>query len=229
MNKTFLIIKHEFLNMIKRPGFIIMTLAVPVIALLAIGVYQIVSMIEAPPAQQIKIGYVDDYGGFTGYTEQGNVTLIPYDIQEEATGALVNNDIVEYFIIPADYLSTGIINRYTMERQLEAPSQNTSAIRDFLLSNLLSDNSTEVIGRAKAPLNLVSTRLTETGAVAPEQGGYETFIIPYIFSQRLLDTFHRIGLVAQQHLAAKEMLTELTRLILSTHLFRSLNPTRLCP
>ena len=37
MNKTYLIFKHEFLQAIRRVGFIVLTFIVPVIALLAIG------------------------------------------------------------------------------------------------------------------------------------------------------------------------------------------------
>ena len=38
MNKTLLILSHEFLNTVKRTGFIILTLALPVLALLGIGI-----------------------------------------------------------------------------------------------------------------------------------------------------------------------------------------------
>ena len=38
------------------------------------------------------------------------------------------------------------------------------------------------VDRVEAPLNLVTTRLTETGAVAPEQGGFGNLIIPVVFS-----------------------------------------------
>ena len=43
MNKTYLIFKHEFLYTIKRIGFIIMTLIVPLLALLGIGIGQLMS------------------------------------------------------------------------------------------------------------------------------------------------------------------------------------------
>jgi len=199
MNKTSLIFKHEFLHMIRRTGFIIMTLAVPVLALLAMGVYQIVSRIEKPAAEETKIGYVDNSGGFTQYTGQPNVTLIPYQTKDQAIQALAAKDITEYFVIPQDYVSTGIIDRYIVERQLEAPTATTSAIRNFLLGNLLQNKAdSDVIQRVQSPLTLVTTRITETGAVASEQGGYETFIIPYIFSLLLvLSIFTSSGYLLQ--------------------------------
>lgn len=74
MNKTFLIFRHEFSHMIKRIGFIIMTLIVPLLALLGIVVLHIVSEVQKPAAaEEIKIGYVDETGGFNMNTSQGNV------------------------------------------------------------------------------------------------------------------------------------------------------------
>jgi len=160
-----------------------MTLIVPLIALLAIGVFQLVSGIAKPTVEITTIGYVDEAGGFDQYTNQGDITLVRFDTGDDATEALVNNDIKEYFVIPPDYISTGVINRYTLEKQVVAPSATTTAIKNFLTSNLLAGRvPPATIDLIEAPLNLVTTRLTETGAVAPEQGGLGNFIIPAVFS-----------------------------------------------
>jgi ABC-2 type transport system permease protein len=183
MNKTLLILRHEFLHTVKRRGFIIMTLIVPLVALLAIGVYQLISGIEKPAvAEEIAIGYVDEAGGFQEYTNQGSITLVGFDTQDYATEALVEGDIKEYFVIPPDYISTGVVSRYTLEKQLVAPDDIATAIKNFLLTNLLAGKvPAATVDRVEAPLNLVTTRLTETGAIAPEQGGFGTFIIPVVF------------------------------------------------
>ena len=187
MNKTLLIFRHEFLCTIKRTGFIIMTLIVPLVALLAIGVSQFISGIAKPTVEITTIGYVDESGGFQQYTSQGNITLVRFDTLDEATKALVKGDIKEYFVIPPDYVSIGVINRYTLEKQLVAPPATTTAITNFLTSNLLAGKvPTPTVARIEAPLNLVTTRLTETGAVALEQGGLGNLIIPAVFSLLLL-------------------------------------------
>lgn len=182
MNKTLLILRHEFRHTVRRRGFIVMTLIVPLIALLLIGVSQLVSGIAMPTVEATTIGYVDELGGFQQYTSQGNITLVRFDTPDDATDALVKGDINEYFVIPPDYISTGVINRYTLEKQLAASAATTTAINNFLLSNLLAEKvPAATIARIEAPLNLVTTRLTETGAVAPEQGGYGNLIIPFVF------------------------------------------------
>jgi ABC-2 type transport system permease protein len=182
MNKTLLVLRHEFRHTVRRRGFIVMTLIVPLIALLLIGAFQLISGIARPTVEAMTIGYVDELGGFQQYTSQGNITLVRYDTANDATNALIKGDISEYFVIPPDYISTGVINRYTLEKQLAASSATSTAIQNFLTSNLLAGKVPEAtIARIEAPLNLVSTRLTETGAVAPEQGGYGNFIIPFVF------------------------------------------------
>jgi len=190
VNKTILILKHEFGQTIKRKGFVIMTLAFPLIALLAIGIYQIVQGIDTPPApdEEVTIGYVDEVGGFDDYTSQpGGITLTAYLTQEAATGALLAEDISEYFIIPSDYVSTGVVTRYTLERELEPPDETRWAMKSFLLSNLLKgQTSPEIAERVKAPLGLYSIRLDETGDVATEQGGVGAFIVPLAFGFLLI-------------------------------------------
>jgi ABC-2 type transport system permease protein len=182
MNKTLLIFRHEFRHTARRRGFIVMTLIVPLIVLLLIGVSQLVSGIAMPTAEPTTIGYVDEIGGFEQYTTQGNITLVRFDTSGDATAALVGGTISEYFVIPPDYISTGVINRYTLEKQLAASPAVTTAINNFLTSNLLAGKVPEAtVARIEAPLNLVSIRLTETGAVAPEQGGYGSLIIPFVF------------------------------------------------
>ena len=169
MNKTVLIFRHEFLRTIKRTSFIIVILALPVLALLGIGIFHIVSGITRPPTEVTKIGYVDKAGGFDQFTTQGNITLVRFDTPEAATQALIKKDIAEYIIIPPDFITTGIISRYTTQRELTPSAATTAVVKNFISSNLLAGRvPTTTITRVEAPLNLVTTTLTSTGAVASE-------------------------------------------------------------
>jgi len=182
MNKTILIFRHEFLHTIRRTGFIILALALPVLALLGIGVFNIVSGVVKPPSEVTKIGYVDEAGGFDQFTTQGNITLVRFDTPEVATQALIIKDIKEYFVIPQDFIVTGIIKRYNTQKEVTPPAATTSAIKNFLSSNLLAGKvPSSTIDRIEAPLNLITITLTSTGAVASEQGGLTSLIIPGVF------------------------------------------------
>ena len=187
MNKTTLIFRHEFLSTIRRTGFIIMTLIVPLIAILGIVVYQIVSGVAQPSEEITNIGYVDKIGGFEQYTSQGNINLVRFETIDEANKSLANHDIEEYIVVESSYISTGIVNLYTLEKQLIPPPETISAIKNFLSSNLLTGKiSDTTIDLINAPLNVATTRLTETGAIAPEQGGLGNLIVPSLFSLLLV-------------------------------------------
>ena len=186
MNKTFLLIKHEFLNTVRRKAFIILTIAFPLIALLAILAGQVLPGMIKTTTTTEKVGYVDEVGTFSQNTSENNIQLISYSTEEAAKTALEQKDISEYFIIPADYISTGLIHIYTLTSEITPGGTVQSAISDFLLDNLLKGNSEAVITRAKNPLNITSTTLTTAGTPAAKQGGFSAFILPYLFSVLLM-------------------------------------------
>ena len=186
MNKTFLLIKHEFLNTVRRKAFIILTIAFPLIALLAILAGQVLPGMIKTTATTEKVGYVDEVGTFNQNTSKNNIQLISYSTEEAAKTALEQKDISEYFIIPADYISTGLIHIYTLTSEITPGGTVQSAISDFLLDNLLKGNSEAVITRAKNPLNITSTTLTTAGTPAAKQGGFSALILPYIFGILLM-------------------------------------------
>ncbi len=179
-----MIFRHEFITTLKRTGFIIMTLIVPVLGLLAIGISMLISGAAQSPAVQVtKVGYVDPGGQINQPASLGNVEMVPYNTPENALQAMVKGDIKEYFVIPADYVSTGRVDRYTLEKQLAAPPEIAAAIKDFLTDNLLEGKvPPATINVIEAPLNLVTTRLNPSGGVASDQGGFGNLIIPGIFS-----------------------------------------------
>ena len=167
-----------------------MTLAFPMIGLIAMGIFQLVQGMDIPaaPDEEVTIGYIDEVGIFEGYTSQpGEVTLAAYQTQAEATSALLVEDVDEYFIIPPDYVSTGVVTRYTLEKELEPPGEIQWAMKSFLLSNLLEgQTSPEIAERIKAPMWLSSVRLDEAGEVATDQGGFGAFVVPFLFGFLLI-------------------------------------------
>jgi ABC-2 type transport system permease protein len=184
MNKTYLMFKHEFLHAIKRVGFIVLTFIVPVLALLAIGVYELVTTLTEPSAKEVTlVGYVDEVGIFNDQTDQGLIKLIPFTSKEDATQALIKEDVSEYIVIPSNYISLGAIQRYTLAKELMTPTITVHLIGSFLTWNLLKDDvSPEVITSIVSPLNLEVTRLDKNGDIAKEQGNIGNIIIPAIFS-----------------------------------------------
>jgi ABC-2 type transport system permease protein len=201
--------KHEFRQTIKRKSFIIMTLIFPVLSLLGILSYQITQELGEPVSatqEEQEVGYVDETRTFTGYTNQPNITLVSYPNEQEAKNALLNEDIKEYLIIPNDYLSSGTITRYTTKRELETPGEVQQGLKNFLLSNLLTEKANfEIIERVKSPMHIVTLRLDEAGEIAEDQGGFGAFVVPYLFAILLcMSIFTSSGFLLQSVAEEKE-------------------------
>ncbi len=184
MNKTFIILKHEFWKTLRSTSFIILILALPVLAILGVGIYQGVHHWYHPAApQEEKIGYVDHTGMFGNFTTGSGVQFVLYTDEETAKDALIAKEVKEYFVIPTDYLSTGVITRYTTSREVVPSTKTTAQITDFLLSNLLAGEvSPQVLDRVKTPLLLASVRLNESGEIAPNQDVVSTYVVPLVFA-----------------------------------------------
>lgn len=146
------------MHTIRRTGFIILTLSLPVLALLGIGIFHIASGTAKPPAEITRVGYVDEVGGFNQFAIQGNITLVLFKTPDEARQAFINQELTEYFVIPPDFIPTGTVNLYVTQKELAPSDTTTAAIKDFISSNLLVGKVTpDIITRVEAPLNLVTT------------------------------------------------------------------------
>jgi ABC-2 type transport system permease protein len=184
MNKTYLIFKHEFLLAIRRPGFIILTLIVPVMALLGIGIIKLVSSLSDAPVNEITvIGYVDEVGIFDSQTNEGFDRLVPFSSIEQAGEALGRQEISEFIIIPSDYISSGSIKRFTLKKEAQTPPATAVYIKSFLTASLLTEKvPPDIISLIVSPLNLEVSRITEQGEIAIEKSNIGNIIIPAIFS-----------------------------------------------
>ncbi len=139
MRSTSLILVHELTGTVRRTGFIVMTLVVPILALLAIGVGRIVTASFIPRAAEARcIGYVDGTGRFGQFRDRGAITLVPYPTKEEAARGAASGTIREFFVIPSEYATTLTLSRFTKEKELVAPADTSAAIKSFLTSNLLA-------------------------------------------------------------------------------------------
>lgn len=184
MNKSILIFKHEFLRKIKSAGYIILTLSVPVIALLGIGILKLAkTMFEDSGEVATAIGYVDEVGMFDDHTSVGITEFVPFSSRDDAKQALAQEEIAEYFVIPEDYLSFGVIQRYTLKKEVSTPVYTAELISSFLTANLLDEKvPQETIALILTPLNLEVTWVTQEGEIALEESNPANVIIPGVFA-----------------------------------------------
>jgi ABC-2 type transport system permease protein len=216
VNKTALIFRHEFLRTLKRTGFIILTLALPILALLAIVVTNLVSGITRPPAEEIRIGYVDQAGGFDQPVNRDGSVFVRFDSPQAATAALTAGEVKEYFIIPTDFMATGTVTRFTMRKEVTQPEAVARAIKDFIFGNLLAGRVPQgTIDRIQSPVILLTVTLTASGESASDQGGPANLVIPGVFGLLLALTLSFSSAYVLQGLA-EEKENRLMEILLSS-------------
>jgi ABC-2 type transport system permease protein len=191
MNKTYLIFKHEFLTNVKRVGFILLTFTVPILGLAGIGFIELVANISEPAQQEMDaIGYVDEAQLVNDQISPEFAWMHSVQSNEDAIQALLNGDVDEYIVIPADYTATGTIQRYTLKKELMTPPLKTAMIQSFLTANLLGDKvPPETIRLLTSPVNLEVTRLNEKGEPSAEQSNIGNVVIPGVFALLLVFAF----------------------------------------
>ncbi|MGW8314695.1 MAG: ABC transporter permease [Bacteroidales bacterium] len=223
MNKTVLIFKHEFLLAIKRTGYIILTLTIPVLALLTIGIFKLTTTVkESPENNTVYIGYVDELGLANETVEEGRIRFVPYASKELANQALTSYKVWTYFIIPDDYLATGTVQRFTLENETGTSPGVVDLMKRFLSTNLLKNKvSPEVLNRVVSPLNLEVHRISDRGEQALEQQRFGNVIIPGVFAL-LLSLSLMFGAIALVNSLGEEKESRLIEVLFSSVAVRQL-------
>lgn len=123
MNKTWTVLKTEFINTVTRRSFILTLILVPLIPALILGVISLLGgdkpsggniFQPSQPAREVD-GYVDQSGIITELPEWVSPDrLIRYESESAARQAAQAGETQGYYVIPPDYLETGAI-RYIRE------------------------------------------------------------------------------------------------------------------
>ena len=209
MNKSLIIAKHEFLVTVKRLGFILLTISFPVLGLGGVWGTQLIQNRQQTiitPTAATKIGYVDETGMFNDYRNQLGTIFVPYESEDEAKRAVLDREIEKYFLIPSDYLATGMVIQYSTEREIEVAELIQKHLSNFLLSNLLVGKaSPQIVERAKTPYVLTLLTLSQTGQVTENPNPFASFIVPYFFGILLaISIFTASGFLLQGVVEEKE-------------------------
>jgi ABC-2 type transport system permease protein len=186
--KIFIVARYEFLKTIKRKEFLFMTFLFP---LLLTGISLLPAMFSGmTPAEDQKIGYIDMTGSFefpesiqseglslgSSGAKISVMEFVMYREISDARQALQAGRISSYLIIPEDFLGTGIIELYSLEK--ETPVQNIELsveLSDIVVTSLLEDKVDEpILNRVRDPVNLKYYNVGENGEPS-EQGIAEIF------------------------------------------------------
>ena len=173
MIKWSTIAKHEYTYNVRRKEFLFVTFGVPLF-ILVMGGLPILLMSSSISHEEYRIGYVDKTGSF----DSGNFTK--YANEELAKKDLFENKITHFFVIPANYTTTGEIDIFSAKTRSPESKAIEDQIKSFLMDNMLKGERREIVERAKNPINSEYFTLNEKGGSSKE--GISTILVPIAFA-----------------------------------------------
>jgi len=179
--KSLVVAKFEFVKTVRRKGFILGTLGLPLLLLVVIGLSVYTGAGIGTAAENQTFGYVDA-AGFV----QAEPGFVPYPDIGAGKAALVKGDIHSLIVIPSDYHKTGTLTVYTMDNSLIGSTGSSRSVLEYMSKNLLryenvSDETAQKILSPTSPSVIV---LDEAGNPKgePEIAG---FILPFAMTMVL--------------------------------------------
>jgi len=190
-----LIFAEELRRFTRGKGYIILTLAVPTILLVVIGVIFLVRTVSAGGEEEPKpIGIVvlsddltfdpDDLQGF-----------LAFDGRQEAIDGLARGTVKEVFVVSEDYLNTGRVEWLhgrggAFSGFDQGPGDGSAAaVTAYLRTALaLEEVEPELLTRAVAGASFESVRISEDGLPVAEDAGTEvaTFVVSLVSTLLLM-------------------------------------------
>jgi ABC-2 type transport system permease protein len=179
--KALVVAKFEFTKTIRRKGFILGTLGLPVLMLLVLGLSFYSGTGFSTTSENQTVGFVDGAGFL-----QASSGYIPYTNMDAGRNALLKGDINSLVVVPQDYLRAGTVTVYTMDTSLMGSAGASQSVQDFIAENLLrygnvSDTIAQKILKPETPKVLV---LDASGNPKGDQA-LTGFVLPFALTMLL--------------------------------------------
>ncbi len=188
MNKMWIVLRYDIINRVTKASFWIGGFVIPLLALLVItgiGYVRDRALLEPgstpePPVTTPKtIGYVDEAQLLRQLPDGVDLSTVrAYADESAARAALEAGEIGVYYVIPADYLTTGKLMAYVKEfRPLDSDQTFPDPILKALLKFNLLDGDETRLALLEAPMRLKVE--TTAPPSAYDEDNPLTFYIPY--------------------------------------------------
>ncbi|HJN94003.1 MAG TPA: ABC transporter permease [Dehalococcoidia bacterium] len=196
------IVAEEFRRQLRRVGFLVFTLAVPVLMLIAIPVTPVlVDLIEddepvgdAMSGERtfVDVAVVDEAGLLPGDGDAGGPRR--YADREAGIAAIAQGEIETLFVLPAGYVETGDVEQYRLvdegEGIFSGNFDGEAAFRTYLTATLIAGQVDDAaFARAISPASFQSFEVGEAGTVSeapPLAEEIGELIVPMLFAMLLL-------------------------------------------
>ncbi len=186
LSEARLIFSEELRRFMRGKGYIILTLAVPVILLVLLVAVPAIRAIVGDEEEDPKpIGFVV-LSGDLAFAPGGLPGFRSFNTRQEGTDALAEETVREVFVVPEDYLATSHVEWLHDEafRRFDPGPSGTSAaaVRAYLRTALaFGDMAPELLARAVAGTAFERVRIDNDGLPVEEDEGAEigTFIVSF--------------------------------------------------
>ncbi len=177
MNKAWLIARQEFITNVKKPSFLFSAFGIPVV--IVVIMFVIVGILLETEENTERIGAVAyvDQSGVLADAVQVPENFASYPSIEAARAALEQDEIGAYFVIPEDYVTTGIVD---VVSSTNLPEALQDTFDGFLIANLGRDLDAGTIERLIEPVNSQILTLDTGRMIAPE-AFFVVLFMPFIF------------------------------------------------
>jgi ABC-2 type transport system permease protein len=211
MNRILSVVAQELVASFRRRSYLLTAFGVPIVAILLVVGFLLFrgdgdGEAEDPFASlpDKPIGYVDDSGRFP---DPGDFAafLVRYPDEAAARGDVQSGKLSGYYLIPADYLTTGRVTRFSS--QFNVIESDTGLFESFLLTQLLHDESPLLLARLQQPARVTEHQLDRSGQPVTEIEGdsMSNYWLVYTFAMVLvMSTFFSAGQVTRSVITEKE-------------------------
>lgn len=179
MKNTWLVAAREFSQKVRSRGFILSSIAVPLVLIVVwagAGLFDRETDPALEPAVNEEVGFEPLAEVRIGYVDQADlIRSIPPDLVEElfhaypdiaaANQALLAGEIDVYYLVPSEYIETGEIRRVSLD--LPFGPADTQLFNLVLVSNLFPEAGPEEQARLRNPLGAPGPQFVSLTAEEP--------------------------------------------------------------
>lgn len=224
MREIWSVARHEYLVTVRRPAFLAMTILIPLLGFLALGIAafaggQAGAFLEQQFAPQLQsIGVVDHTGFFTPILPEFADRFRLYTTEEEGRAAVQSGEVNVLLVLPPEYVANGEVRVVSTGGGFDAAVlEDSRRVQAFFVAHLVRDRvDPAVLARVMAPMNLVFVGVE--GEASGRGGMLSTMLsimVPYFLSILLIITiFTSSGYLLQG--VAEEKTSRVIEIVLSS-------------
>ena len=182
MRTALTIAAHEYKMMFRRRVFQILTVGVPVVVSVGLLVVWVVQNVGDDSGELDKAGYLDGTALFSGHLIQDGIEFVRFETSDEGMSALLAEDINRLYVIPPDYLATGLVQKVEVGFGFSLNEGRDERLSSFLLANLSEiAPESDVTERLKEPMLLTSLAIGPSGLPRDLEGSRVFFFLGLAF------------------------------------------------